>query len=53
MPTDALLLISPLISVRSFANAKLQITALLGSGARWPQESSWLKPLLLLVSDGR
>lgn len=40
MPTEALLLRSPLISVRSFANARLQITALLGSGARWPQESS-------------
>lgn len=45
IPTEALPFKSPRISVRSFAKAKLQITALLGSGARWPQESSWLKPL--------
>jgi hypothetical protein len=36
---------SPLISVRSRARAIEQITALLGSAARWPQLSSWSKPL--------
>lgn len=33
------------MSVRSLARARLQMTALLGSGARWPHLSSWLKPL--------
>ena len=35
----------PLISVRKRARARLQMTALLGSPARWPQRSSLLKPL--------
>jgi hypothetical protein len=39
----------PLISVRSRASAMLQITALLGSPARCPHLSSWLKPLMKLM----
>jgi hypothetical protein len=35
----------PRISVRRRARAKLQMTALFGSPARWPQRSSLLKPL--------
>ncbi len=34
-----------LMSVRNRASAKLQMTALFGSPARWPQLSSWLNPL--------
>ena len=37
---------SLLTSVRSFARARLQITARLGSWARWPQVSSLSKPLV-------
>ena len=47
MPTTLLLASSlPLISVLRRARARLQMTALLGSGARWPQRSSLWKPLL-------
>ena len=46
IPTALLLAASlPLMSVRRRASAMLQMTALLGSPARWPQWSSWLKPL--------
>lgn len=46
MPTALLLDRSlPFTSVRSRASAILQMTALFGSPARWPQRSSWLKPL--------
>lgn len=40
MPTALLFRSLPLISVRNRASAMLQITALLGSPARWPQRSS-------------
>lgn len=45
MPTALLPISLPLMSERSRASARLQMTALLGSPARWPHESSWLKPL--------
>jgi hypothetical protein len=45
IPTALLLISLPLISVRNLARAMLQITALLGSPARCPHWSSWLKPL--------
>lgn len=40
MPTALLPVTSPLMSVRSRANAREQMTALLGSPARWPHRSS-------------
>jgi hypothetical protein len=49
MPTELLLDRSPRMSVRSFAKARLQMTALLGSGARWPHWSSRSKPLLNIL----
>lgn len=49
IPTALLLARSlPLISVLRRARAMLQMTALLGSPARWPHRSSWLKPLYLV-----
>lgn len=39
MPTALLLAASPRMSVRSLANAMEQMTALLGSAARWPHVS--------------
>lgn len=51
IPTALLLAKSPLMSVRSLASAKLQMTALFGSPARWPHRSSWLKPLNMSVID--
>jgi len=46
MPTAGLVArASPLTSVRRRARAKLQMTVLLGSPARWPHRSSLLKPL--------
>lgn len=46
MPTALLPISFPRTSVRNRARARLQITALLGSPARCPHRSSWLKPLL-------
>jgi hypothetical protein len=46
MPTALLPISLPRMSDRSRASARLQMTALLGSPARCPQESSWLKPLI-------
>lgn len=51
MPTTLLLVespldVAPLMSVRSRASASEQMTALLGSDARWPQVSAWLNPLI-------
>lgn len=45
IPTALLFARSPLISVRSLASARLQMTALLGSGARCPHWSSRSNPL--------
>ena len=46
IPTALLPISPPRMSVRNLASARLQITALFGSFARWPQWSSWLNPLL-------
>jgi hypothetical protein len=46
MPTALLPMSLPRMSERRRASASEQMTALLGSPARWPQWSSWLKPLL-------
>jgi hypothetical protein len=40
MPTTLFPARSPLTSVRNLASARLQMTALFGSPARWPQRSS-------------
>lgn len=53
IPTTLLPARSPLMSVRSLANAKLQMTALFGSPARWPHISSWSKPLYESVSPNQ
>ena len=45
MPTALLPAKSPLTSVRNLANARLHMTALLGSPARCPHRSSYSKPL--------
>lgn len=45
MPIALLPTSLPRMSLRSRASARLQMTALFGSPARWPQWSSWLKPL--------
>ena len=52
IPTALLPISPPRMSVRNLARAKLQMTALFGSFARWPQWSSWLNPLLT-ISRGR
>lgn len=49
IPTALLLDKSPRMSVRSLARARLQITALLGSGARWPHWSSRSNPLCRML----
>lgn len=52
MPTALLLAAeSPRMSVRKRANAIEQMTALLGSAARWPQVSARSKPLRSEVSQ--
>lgn len=50
MPTALLPMSLPRMSDRRRASAKLQMTALLGSPARWPHWSSWLNPLQYFVS---
>lgn len=51
IPTALLPARSPLMSVRNLARARLQITALFGSPALWPQQSSWSNPLCQVRSS--
>lgn len=45
IPTALFPISPPRMSVRNLASARLQMTALFGSFALWPQWSSWLNPL--------
>jgi hypothetical protein len=51
MPTALLPARSPLMSVRNLASARLQMTALFGSPALCPQQSSWSNPLYQVRSS--